>query len=65
MNSNKRTVIITGTSSGVGLYAMKSLVERGWHVIAACRNLEKMANAADEVGIAKENYSMIKLDLAS
>ena len=65
MNSNKKTVIITGASSGVGLYAAKSMVERGWHVIAACRNLEKMENAAQEVGIAKDNYSMIKLDLAS
>ena len=65
MDSNKKTVIITGTSSGVGLYAAKSMVERGWHVIAACRNLEKMENAAQEVGISKNNYSTIKLDLAS
>ena len=65
MDSNKKTVIITGTSSGVGLYAAKSMVERGWYVIAACRNLEKMENAAKEVGISKNNYSTIELDLAS
>ena len=65
MSSSKKTVIITGTSSGVGLYAAKSMVERGWHVIAACRNLEKMENAAEEVGISKNNYSTIELDLAS
>jgi len=65
MSSNRKTVIITGTSSGVGLYAVKSMVERGWHVIAACRNLEKMTNAGKEVGISQEYFTMIKLDLAS
>lgn len=65
MNSIKKTVIITGSSSGVGLYAAKSMVDRGWHVIAACRDLKKMENAAKEVGISKDDYSMIKLDLSS
>ncbi|ELS04117.1 NADPH-protochlorophyllide oxidoreductase [Xenococcus sp. PCC 7305] len=65
MASIKKTVIITGTSSGVGLYAAKSMVERGWYVIAACRDPEKMANAAKEVGISPDNYSTIRLDLAS
>ena len=32
------TVLITGTTSGVGLYATKSLVERGWRVITANRS---------------------------
>ncbi|MGK7893958.1 MAG: protochlorophyllide reductase, partial [Xenococcus sp. (in: cyanobacteria)] len=48
-----------------GLYAAKSMVERGWHVIAACRDLKKMENAAQELGISQNDYSMIKLDLAS
>ena len=31
--SSAPTVVVTGTSSGVGLYATKSLVERGWFVV--------------------------------
>ena len=59
------TVIVTGASSGVGLYAAKALAERGWHVVMACRNLEKTERVAEEVGIPKDKYSIIHLDLAS
>ena len=59
------TVIVTGASSGVGLYAAKALAERGWHVVMACRNLEKTKKVAEEVGIVKDKYSIIHLDLAS
>ncbi len=65
MNTYQKTVIITGASSGVGLYAAKSLANRGWHVVMACRNLDKARNAAKEVNIPQNNYSIIKLDLAS
>ena len=65
MSAYQKTVIITGASSGVGLYAAKSLANRGWHVVMACRNLDKAANAAKEVNISQDNYSIIELDLAS
>ncbi len=58
-------VVITGASSGVGLYAAKSLVQRGWHVIMACRDLPKTKRVAQEVGMASESYTILKLDLAS
>ncbi len=65
MSTYQKTVIVTGASSGVGLNAAKSLADRGWHVIMACRNLEKTNQAATELNIPTENYSVIKLDLAS
>jgi protochlorophyllide reductase len=63
-NSNL-TVVITGTSSGVGLYAAKALVRRGWHVVMACRDLPKTIAAATSVGIDPAKYTVIHLDLGS
>ena len=65
MEQPSSNVIITGASSGGGLYAAKSLANRGWHVIMACRNLPKTEQVAREVGIAPESRTIIKLDLAS
>ena len=42
----QKTVIITGASSGVGLYAAKALAQQGWHVVMACRDLPKTETAA-------------------
>ena len=62
----KRTVIITGASSGVGLYGAKALADRGdWHVIMACRNIDKATKAAREVGMPEGSYRILYLDLAS
>lgn len=61
----KPTVVITGTSSGVGLYAAKALAQRGWYVVMACRNLPKTEEAATSAGIPKESYKILEIDLAS
>lgn len=61
----KPTVVITGTSSGVGLYAAKALAKRGWHVVMACRDLEKAAKAAQAVGIPQDSYTLIHINLGS
>ena len=45
------TVLITGTTSGVGLYATKSLVERGWRVITANRCTVRAEASASSVGL--------------
>ncbi|MGA7933925.1 MAG: protochlorophyllide reductase [Kovacikia sp.] len=61
----KPTVIITGASSGVGLYAAKALVKRGWFVVMACRNLGKAGEAAQEVGLPQGTFSLMHIDLGS
>ncbi|MFG3818144.1 protochlorophyllide reductase [Limnothrix redekei] len=61
----KPTVLITGTSSGVGLYAAKALVNRGWYVVMACRNLEKTHAAAAEAGIPQDSYTVLQVDLGN
>ncbi|MFM7887516.1 MAG: SDR family NAD(P)-dependent oxidoreductase, partial [Pseudanabaena sp.] len=61
----KPTVIITGASSGVGLWSAKALADRGWFIVMACRNINKAHKAAESVGIAKDKYEVIQVDLGS
>jgi protochlorophyllide reductase len=65
MEQRKPTVIITGASSGVGLYGAKALADRNWHVVMACRDLEKADAAAQALGMARDSYSLIHIDLGS
>ncbi|WP_157247042.1 SDR family oxidoreductase [Nonomuraea typhae] len=54
MNTSK-TVLITGTSSGIGLAASVGAAKAGWQVIATMRDTAKAANltrAAAEAGVA-------------
>ena len=64
-HDRQSTVVITGTSSGVGLYAAKALANRGWHVVMACRDLAKTEKAAQEAGIPQSSYTILHIDLAS
>jgi protochlorophyllide reductase len=59
----KPTAVITGASSGVGLYTAKALVNKGWHVVMACRDLRKAGEAAQAVGLAQGTYTLMNLDL--
>lgn len=61
----KPTVIITGASSGVGLYTAKALARKGWFVVMACRDLRKAGEAAQEVGMPQGSYSLMHIDLGS
>ena len=57
--------IITGASSGVGLHATRALIDKGWHVIMACRNLEKATAAAKSLSLPNECFKIMHLDLGS
>lgn len=61
----KRTAIVTGASSGVGLYTAKALINRGWFVVMACRNVAKAGEAAQSVGLPQGSYSIMHIDLGS
>ncbi|WP_269616743.1 protochlorophyllide reductase [Prochlorococcus marinus] len=54
------TVLITGTTSGVGLYATKSLVERGWRVITANRCSLRAEASASAVGLPINSPRQLK-----
>jgi protochlorophyllide reductase len=61
----QQTIVITGASSGVGLYAAKAMAKRGWHVVMACRDLAKTETAAQSVGMSLDSYSILHIDLGS
>ncbi len=57
------TVMITGASSGVGLHAAKALVDRGWHVVMACRDVPKAQAAARALAISDVALTHLQVDL--
>jgi protochlorophyllide reductase len=63
--SQRPTVIVTGASSGVGLYAAKALVERGWHVVLACRDLPKAEAVTKNLGMPASQLTPLHIDLSS
>jgi protochlorophyllide reductase len=58
------TVLITGASSGVGLFATKALADRGWHVVMACRDLDKAKRAQAALAIPDASVTHLRVDLA-
>jgi protochlorophyllide reductase len=65
MSQTPLTVVITGASSGVGLYAAKAMAQRGWNVVMACRDVAKAAAAAQAVGMSPDRYTIMHIDLGS
>ncbi|MCU0626275.1 MAG: protochlorophyllide reductase [Gemmatimonadaceae bacterium] len=63
--SPPRTAIITGASSGVGLWATKALVDRGWHVVMAVRDVAKAEREATRIGIDPSRTTRLHVDLGS
>jgi protochlorophyllide reductase len=61
--SSPGTVLITGTTSGVGLNAAKALVDRGWTVVTANRDPVRAAEAAEAAGIPSGPLHHLRIDL--
>merc|ERR1719217_1044504 len=63
---SRKVVVITGASSGLGLWCTKSLVDKGnYFVICGVRDVEKMQRAAEAIGISKDAYYPMRLELGS
>ncbi|HGY5536444.1 MAG: protochlorophyllide reductase [Prochlorococcus sp.] len=62
--ANSRTVLITGTTSGIGLYACKALAYRGWQVITANRHPLRAVAAAERLGIPSSQLHHLRIDLS-
>ena len=45
---SKRSILITGCSSGIGHHAAHALAARGWQVLATCRRAEDVARLTGE-----------------
>ncbi len=61
------TVLITGTTSGVGLYATKALIDLGWKVITANRSPARAEEAALKLGLpfrSPNQLQHISIDLS-
>ncbi|KAH8044624.1 enoyl-(acyl carrier protein) reductase [Aureococcus anophagefferens] len=61
----RKLVVVTGASSGLGLYGALSLAKKGgYYVILACRNTEREPHR-QEAGFPKNSYTVMKLELGS
>ena len=62
----KGLVLITGTTSGVGLNTLKPLLRFGWEVIAVNRSNKRAIKAAEEFLTKEEikNVNFMEIDLS-
>jgi NADPH:quinone reductase-like Zn-dependent oxidoreductase len=62
----RKLAVVTGASSGLGLYGALSLAKRGdYYVVLACRNVERAERVAKEMGFPANSYTVIKCELGS
>ncbi len=57
MPLKKRTILVTGASSGIGRAIAKRLLQQGHHVIGVSRNIQQFTHPLD-------NFSMVQMDLS-
>eukprot|EP00798_Chlamydomonas_sp_ICE-L_P017888 gene17888-24280_t len=62
----KKTAIITGSSSGLGLHTAKVLTKTGdWNVVCVVRDMAKMERQAKALGFPEGSYTIKQCDLRS
>ncbi len=65
---NRKRVLVTGVSAGLGIETARALVAHGAHVVGAARDIAKAERATSEVRAQATNggqLELIELDLAS
>jgi 3-oxoacyl-[acyl-carrier protein] reductase len=61
---NKPVIVITGASSGIGLYTLLGAISAGYFAIGACRDPEScMQMLLDQYNLNSDDFSLIHLDL--
>ena len=61
---SKPQAIVTGASSGIGLYTTAALVQRGWSVVMAVRDPAKAEKAIDKLSLDRSSVAVLPLDLS-
>ena len=62
--SPKPQAIVTGASSGIGLYTTAALVKRGWSVVMAVRDPARGEKAIQELNLDRGSVTVLPLDLS-
>eukprot|EP00286_Rhodomonas_abbreviata_P029000 CAMPEP_0181315520 /NCGR_PEP_ID=MMETSP1101-20121128/15423_1 /TAXON_ID=46948 /ORGANISM="Rhodomonas abbreviata, Strain Caron Lab Isolate" /LENGTH=605 /DNA_ID=CAMNT_0023422741 /DNA_START=36 /DNA_END=1853 /DNA_ORIENTATION=+ len=63
---DKKLVVVTGTSSGLGRKTAQALLRTGqYHVVGAVRDLDKMELVAELDGFDPENFTPMHVELAN
>ena len=62
MNLNKKVILITGGSSGIGKSLAEKAKEKGAEVIITGRNQEKLDKTAKELGVVSYSFDVSKED---
>jgi len=67
-NFNKKTIYITGGSSGIGLSAAKLFAQKGAHIIIFARDENRLASAVEEIKSKKisenQRFAHMRLDVS-
>lgn len=64
-NVHDQVAIVTGANVGLGYETTKALVQKGYHVVMACRNLDKAEQAKASLATYQDQLAVRQLDLAS
>lgn len=65
--SSARIVVITGANSGIGKAAATKFASEGWHVVMACRDIERSRQAQSEIieRSGTDRVELMQLDVSS